>query len=512
MPTTLSPPARRSAPSAEHPATVPAARAVERPPFRVADLSLAEWGRDEIRLAQHEMPGLMALREEYQGVLPLAGARITGSLHMTVQTAVLIETLVELGAEVRWASCNIFSTQDHAAAAVVLGPDGTPRDPRGPAVFAWKGETLEEYWWCTEQALHWPDHPGPTLILDDGGDATLLVHKGAEFEAAGEVPAFDPAQDTEEWGEILSLLREHQEVDAGRWRRATDAIRGVSEETTTGVHRLYEMAERGALLFPAVNVNDSVTKSKFDNIYGCRHSVIDGLNRASDVMLSAKVAVVLGYGEVGKGCAQALRGQGARVVVTEIDPICALQAAMEGYEVARLEDVVDTADVFITATGNKDVITLDHMRRMKDKAIVGNIGHFDNEIDMAGLEASEAVRKTIKPQFDEWTFPAAPDRPQATSILVLAEGRLMNLGCATGHPSFVMSASFTNQVMAQIELHQRAEAYGSGVHMLPKALDEKVARLHLGKLGARLTELTSEQAAYINVPVDGPYKPEHYRY
>ena len=518
MPTTLSPPARRNAPHANHPSSSTAveqpslAATVERPPYRVADLSLAEWGRDEIRLAQHEMPGLMALREEYEGLRPLAGARITGSLHMTVQTAVLIETLVELGAEVRWASCNIFSTQDHAAAAVVVGPDGAPGDLRGPAVFAWKGETLEEYWWCTEQALHWPGHAGPTLILDDGGDATLLVHRGAEFEAAGRVPDFDPAQDSEEWGEILSLLRTHQEAAPNRWRRAAEEIRGVSEETTTGVHRLYEMAERGDLLFPAVNVNDSVTKSKFDNIYGCRHSVIDGLNRASDVMLSAKVAVVLGYGEVGKGCAQALRGQGARVVVTEIDPICALQAAMEGFQVARLEDVLETADIFITATGNKDVITLDHMRRMKDKAVVGNIGHFDNEIDMAGLEGSEAARRTIKPQFDEWTFPAGHGRPEATSILVLAEGRLMNLGCATGHPSFVMSASFTNQVMAQIELHRRAEAYGAGVHMLPKALDEKVARLHLGKLGARLTELTPEQAAYINVSVDGPYKPEHYRY
>ena len=507
MPTTLSPPA-----STERPPTPGLSPVVERPAFWVADLSLADWGRDEIRLAQHEMPGLMALREEYEGLRPLAGARITGSLHMTVQTAVLIETLVELGADVRWASCNIFSTQDHAAAAVVVGPDGTPRNPRGPAVFARKGETLEEYWWCTEQALHWPDRAGPTLILDDGGDATLLVHKGTEFEAAGEVPAFNPAAESEEWGEILSLLRTHQRVDRSRWRRATDAIRGVSEETTTGVHRLYEMAQRGALLFPAINVNDSVTKSKFDNIYGCRHSVIDGLNRASDVMLSAKVAVVLGYGEVGKGCAQALRGQGARVVVTEIDPICALQAAMEGFQVARLEDVLESADIFITATGNKDVITLGHMRRMKDKAVVGNIGHFDNEIDMAGLEGSGAVRKTIKPQFDEWTFPAGPDRPEATSILVLAEGRLMNLGCATGHPSFVMSASFTNQVMAQIELHQRGDAYGPGVHMLPKALDEKVARLHLDKLGARLTELTPEQAAYINVPVDGPYKAEHYRY
>ncbi|MYA09908.1 MAG: adenosylhomocysteinase [Gemmatimonadetes bacterium] len=479
---------------------------IERPPFKVADLSLAEWGRNEIRLAEHEMPGLMAMRRELRASQPLAGARIMGSLHMTVQTAVLIETLVELGASVRWASCNIFSTQDHAAAAAVVGPNGTPDDPRGPAVFAWKGETLEEYWWCTEQALSWPRGFGPTMILDDGGDATLLVHKGAEFERLGRVPDFDPAADSEEYGVILDLLRAHQRIDDGRWQRIAADIDGVSEETTTGVHRLYEMAKNGTLLFPAINVNDSVTKSKFDNIYGCRHSVIDGLNRASDVMLSAKVAVVMGYGEVGKGCAQALRGQGARVIVTEIDPICALQAAMEGFQVARLEDVVETADIFITATGNRDVVTIDHMRRMKNKAIVGNIGHFDNEIDMAGLEASEAVRKTIKPQFDEWTFPGG------RSILVLAEGRLMNLGCATGHPSFVMSASFSNQVLAQIELHRRAEQYELGVHMLPKALDEKVARLHLDHLGVRLTELTEEQADYINVAVDGPYKPEHYRY
>ena len=479
---------------------------IERPPFKVADLSLAEWGRDEIRLAEHEMPGLMAIRREYRDSRPLAGARIMGSLHMTVQTAVLIETLVELGASVRWASCNIFSTQDRAAAAVVVGPDGSADDPRGPAVFAWKGETLEEYWWCTEQALTWPRGFGPTLIVDDGGDATLLVHKGDEFERLGRVPDFDPATDSEEYGVILDLLRAHQRIDDQRWQRIAADIRGVSEETTTGVHRLYEMAKNGTLLFTAINVNDSVTKSKFDNIYGCRHSVIDGLNRASDVMLSAKVAVVMGYGEVGKGCAQALRGQGARVVVTEIDPICALQAAMEGFQVARLEDVVETADIFITATGNRDVVTIDDMRRMKDKAIVGNIGHFDNEIDMAGLEGSEAARKTIKPQFDEWTF------PNGRSILVLAEGRLMNLGCATGHPSFVMSASFSNQVLAQIELHRRAEEYEMGVHMLPKPLDEKVARLHLDHLGARLTELTRDQADYINVAVGGPYKPEHYRY
>ena len=479
---------------------------IDRPPFKVADLSLAEWGRNEIRLAEHEMPGLMAIRREYRDSRPLAGARIMGSLHMTVQTAVLIETLVELGASVRWASCNIFSTQDRAAAAVVVGPDGTADDLRGPAVFAWKGETLEEYWWCTEQALTWPRGFGPTLIVDDGGDATLLVHKGAEFERLGRVPDFDPAADSEEYGVILDLLGAHQRLDDQRWQRIAADIRGVSEETTTGVHRLYEMARNGTLLFTAINVNDSVTKSKFDNIYGCRHSVIDGLNRASDVMLSAKVAVVMGYGEVGKGCAQALRGQGARVIVTEIDPICALQAAMEGFQVARLEDMVETADIFITATGNRDVVTIDDMRRMKDKAIVGNIGHFDNEIDMAGLEGSEAVRKTIKPQFDEWTF------PDGRSILVLAEGRLMNLGCATGHPSFVMSASFSNQVLAQIELHRRAEEYEMGVHMLPKSLDEKVARLHLDHLGARLTELTRDQADYINVAVGGPYKPEHYRY
>ena len=479
---------------------------IDRPPFKVADLSLAEWGRDEIRLAEHEMPGLMAIRREYRDSRPLAGARIMGSLHMTVQTAVLIETLVDLGASVRWASCNIFSTQDRAAAAVVVGPDGSPDDPRGPAVFAWKGETLEEYWWCTEQALTWPRGFGPTLIVDDGGDATLLVHKGAEFERLGRVADFDPATDSEEYGVILELLRAYQRIDDQRWQRVAADICGVSEETTTGVHRLYEMAKNGTLLFTAINVNDSVTKSKFDNIYGCRHSVIDGLNRASDVMLSAKVAVVMGYGEVGKGCAQALRGQGARVIVTEIDPICALQAAMEGFQVARLDDVVETADIFITATGNRDVVTIDDMRRMKDKAIVGNIGHFDNEIDMAGLEGSEASRKTIKPQFDEWTF------PNGRSILVLAEGRLMNLGCATGHPSFVMSASFSNQVLAQIELHRRAEDYELGVHMLPKSLDEKVARLHLDHLGVRLTELTADQADYLKVAVDGPYKPEHYRY
>ena len=474
--------------------------------FKVRDLSLAEYGRNEIRLAEFEMPGLMALRAEHRGKRPLAGARIMGSLHMTVQTAVLIETLVELGASVRWVSCNIFSTQDHAAAAVAVGPDGTPDDPKGIAVFAWKGETLEEYWWCTEQALVWPDGSGPNLLLDDGGDATLLVHKGAEFEKAGAVPAFDPEKDPEEWGVILDLLRRTIAEDPSRWSRVAADIRGVSEETTTGVHRLYEMMRAGTLLFPAINVNDSVTKSKFDNLYGCRHSLTDGILRASDVMLAGKVAVVMGYGDVGKGCSQALRGQGARVVVTEIDPICALQAAMEGYQVTTLEDVVETADIFITATGNRNIITVDHMARMKDKAIVGNIGHFDNEIDMAGLKRKGIRRITIKPQYDEYVF------PDGHSVMILAEGRLLNLGCATGHPSFVMSASFTNQVMAQIELHQNAGHYERKVYTLPKALDEKVARLHLDKLGVKLTRLTPDQAAYIGVPMDGPYKPEHYRY
>jgi len=484
-----------------------AAEAIGRAPFKVADLSLADWGRREIRLAEHEMPGLMALRAEYAGQKPLAGAKIMGSLHMTVQTAVLIETLAQLGADIRWVSCNIFSTQDHAAAAVVVGPDGTVDEPKGVPVFAWKGETLEEYWWCTEQALLWPDGSGPNLIVDDGGDATLLVHKGVEYERAGSVPAFDPENDSEEWGVVLDLLRRVQAEDFGRWQRIAAGIRGVSEETTTGVNRLYKMQNAGTLLFPAINVNDSVTKSKFDNVYGCRHSVIDGLNRATDVMIGGKVAVVCGYGEVGKGCAQALRGQGARVIVTEIDPICALQAAMEGYEVKTLEDVVEFADIFITATGNRDVITVEHMARMKDKAIIGNIGHFDNEIDMAGLARVPGIRRVnIKPQYDEWIF------PDGHSVLILAEGRLMNLGCATGHPSFVMSTSFTNQVLAQIELHRNAESYENKVYVLPKKLDEHVARLHLDHLGVRLTRLTERQAEYIGVPVDGPYKPEHYRY
>ncbi len=482
-------------------------KAGNRPPFKVRDLSLAEWGRKEIRLAEHEMPGLMAARREFGPQKPLAGLKVGGSLHMTVQTAVLIETLMDLGADVRWASCNIFSTQDHAAAAVVVGRDGTLDDPRGAAVFAWKGETLEEYWWCTDQMLTWPDGSGPDLLVDDGGDATLLIHKGVEFGTADGVPAFDPENDPEEWGVILDLLRRTLTQDPEKWRRIAASVRGVSEETTTGVHRLYEMEKAGTLLFPAINVNDSVTKSKFDNLYGCRHSVIDGLNRATDVMLAGKVAVVCGYGDVGKGCAQALRGQGARVMVTEIDPICALQAAMEGYAVVRLDDVVETADIFITATGNRDIITADHMARMKDKAIVANIGHFDNEIDMAGLAKVPGIRKTeIKPQYHEWTF------PDGHSVLILAEGRLMNLGCATGHPSFVMSASFTNQVLAQIELAKNAHRYERKVYTLPKHLDEKVARLHLGHLGARLTELTDEQAAYIGVPKEGPYKPEHYRY
>jgi adenosylhomocysteinase len=473
--------------------------------FKVADLSLAAFGRKEIQLAEHEMPGLMATRREFAAQQPLKGARITGSLHMTIQTAVLIETLVALGAEVRWASCNIFSTQDHAAAAVAVGPDGTPDDPRGVPVFAWKGETLEEYWWCTEQALTWPDG-GPNMILDDGGDATLLVHKGVEFERAGAVP--DPASaDSEEFRIILELLARSLAEDPQRWTRVAAGIKGVTEETTTGVHRLYQLAETGDLLFPAINVNDSVTKSKFDNLYGCRHSLIDGINRATDVMIGGKVAVVCGFGDVGKGCAESLRGQGARVVVTEIDPICALQAAMQGYQVVTLEDVVETADIFITATGNRDVITAEHMARMKHQAIVGNIGHFDNEIDMAGLARVPGIQRVnVKPQVDEWVF------PDGHSVIVLSEGRLLNLGNATGHPSFVMSNSFTNQTIAQIELFTKADQYERRVYTLPKKLDEKVARLHLDALGVRLTELTPDQAAYLGIPVEGPYKPDHYRY
>jgi adenosylhomocysteinase len=478
-----------------------------RPSFKVADLNLADLGRREIRLAEHEMPGLMALRERYARSKPLGGAKIMGSLHMTVQTAVLIETLRELGADVRWASCNIFSTQDPAAAAVVVGPNGTPENPQGTPVFAWKGETLEEYWWCTAEALAWPDGSGPELIVDDGGDATLIVHRGVEFEKAGKVPDFDPETEPEEWGVILELLRREQLHDNQRWNRVAAGIRGVSEETTTGVNRLYQMQQAGTLLFPAINVNDSVTKSKFDNVYGCRHSLPDGLARATDVMLGGKTAVVCGYGEVGKGCAQALRGQGARVIITEIDPICALQAAMDGYQIATVEDVAETADIFVTATGNYNVITADHMQHMKDKAIVGNIGHFDNEIDMAGLKRVPDIKKVnIKPQYDEWIF------PDGHSVLVLAEGRLLNLGCATGHPSFVMSASFTNQVLAQMELHQHPEQYEKKVYVLPKALDEEVARLHLDPLGVKLTRLTEEQADYLGIPIEGPYKADHYRY
>jgi adenosylhomocysteinase len=486
------------------------AKQAGRPGYKVADLSLAEWGRNELRLAEHEMPGLMALRSRYGASKPLTGARIMGSLHMTVQTAVLIETLTELGADVRWVSCNIFSTQDHAAAAVVVGrPEtgGTQSAPKGTPVFAWKGETLDEYWWCTVEALVWPDGSGPTLIVDDGGDATLFVHKAAEFEQAGKVPAFVADKEPEDWGVILTTITGELKKNAGRWSKVASGIRGVSEETTTGVHRLYQMMEAGTLLFPAINVNDSVTKSKFDNIYGCRHSLPDGLARATDVMLGGKVAVVFGYGEVGKGCAQALRGQGCRVIVTEIDPICALQAAMEGFEVKTIDDVIGTADIFVTATGNFNILTAAHMTRMKDKAIIGNIGHFDNEIDMAGLKKIKGIERiNIKPQYDEWRF------PDGHSVLILAEGRLLNLGCATGHPSFVMSASFTNQVLAQLELHKSAESYGKTVTMLPKALDEEVARLHLDHLGVRLTTLTKEQSDYLGVPVDGPYKPSHYRY
>jgi adenosylhomocysteinase len=473
--------------------------------FKVADLSLAAFGRKEIELAEHEMPGLMQTRAEFADAQPLRGARITGSLHMTIQTAVLIETLVALGAEVRWASCNIFSTQDHAAAAVVVGPEGSAESPQGVPVFAWKGETLEEYWWCTEQALTWPGE-GPTMILDDGGDATLLVHQGAEFERAGAVP--DPSTaEAEEFQVVLALLQRTLGEDPQKWTRIGESVQGVTEETTTGVHRLYEMQRAGQLLFPAINVNDSVTKSKFDNLYGCRHSLIDGINRATDVMIGGKVAVICGYGDVGKGCAESLRGQGARVVITEIDPICALQAAMHGFQVTTLEDVVESADIFITATGNKDIITADHMSRMKHQAIVGNIGHFDNEIDIAGLAKLPGVERiNVKPQVDEWRF------ADGHGVIVLSEGRLLNLGNATGHPSFVMSNSFTNQTIAQIELWTKREQYDTKVHVLPKHLDEKVARLHLDALGVRLTRLRPEQAAYIGVPVDGPYKSDHYRY
>jgi adenosylhomocysteinase len=473
--------------------------------FKVADLTLATFGRKEIELAEHEMPGLMSTRREYADSQPLAGARITGSLHMTVQTAVLIETLVALGAQVRWASCNIFSTQDHAAAAVAVGPHGTPEDPQGIAVFAWKGETLEEYWWCTEQALVWPDG-GPNMILDDGGDATLLVHKGVEFERAGAVPAPEDAE-SEEFALLLALLTRSLEQDSQRWTRIAAGIHGVTEETTTGVHRLYQMHEAGDLLFPAINVNDSVTKSKFDNLYGCRHSLIDGINRATDVMIGGKVAVVCGFGDVGKGCAESLRGQGGRVIITEIDPICALQAAMQGYQVATLEDVLETADIFVTATGNLNIISAEQIGRMKHQAIVGNIGHFDNEIDIAGLAAVPGIRRVnVKPQVDEWVF------PDGHSVIVLSEGRLLNLGNATGHPSFVMSNSFTNQTIAQIELYTKRDSYEKRVYVLPKLLDEKVARLHLDALGIHLTELRPEQAAYIGVPLDGPYKSDHYRY
>ncbi|GAA4205937.1 adenosylhomocysteinase [Streptosporangium oxazolinicum] len=473
--------------------------------FKVADLSLAAFGRREIQLAEHEMPGLMAVRKEYAAAQPLAGAKIMGSLHMTIQTAVLIETLVALGAEVRWVSCNIFSTQDHAAAAVVVGPEGTVENPQGVPVFAWKGETLEEYWWCTEQALTWPGNDGPNMILDDGGDATMLVHKGSEYEKAGAVPSTGE-NDPEEWGVVLDLLR-RTVTDEGRWTQVASRIKGVTEETTTGVHRLYEMFKTGTLLFPAINVNDSVTKSKFDNKYGCRHSVIDGLNRATDVLIGGKVALVAGYGDVGKGCAEALKGQGARVIVTEIDPICALQAAMDGFQVTTLDEVVGLVDIFVTTTGNFDIITADHMSRMKHNAIVSNIGHFDNEIDMAGLARIPGIEKTeVKPQVHTWRF------PDGKQIIVLAEGRLMNLGCATGHPSFVMSNSFTNQVIAQIELFTKTDDYPIGVYVLPKHLDEKVARLHLDALGVKLTTLSKAQAEYIGVDVEGPYKSDHYRY
>ncbi|WP_432558439.1 adenosylhomocysteinase [Granulicoccus sp. GXG6511] len=474
--------------------------------FRVADLSLAEFGRKEITLAEHEMPGLMAMRERYAAEQPLAGARIAGSLHMTVQTAVLIETLVALGAEVRWASCNIFSTQDHAAAAIAVGPSGTAEQPAGVPVFAWKGESLEEYWDCTEAILTWPDGQPPNMILDDGGDATLLVHRAVEAVKSGELPTATE-DDPEEWHVICALIARNLAEQRTDWVALANAVKGVTEETTTGVHRLYEMERAGSLLFPAINVNDSVTKSKFDNKYGCRHSLVDGINRATDVLIGGKVAVVCGYGDVGKGCAESLRGQGARVIVTEIDPICALQAAMDGYQVATLDEVVETADIFVTATGCFDVITAEHMSRMKHQAIVGNIGHFDNEIDMAGLAKIDGIEKIeIKPQVHEWRFPAGH------SILVLSEGRLLNLGNATGHPSFVMSNSFTNQVLAQIELYANTTAYPTGVYVLPKHLDEEVARLHLASLGVRLTTLTQQQADYLGIPVEGPYKADSYRY
>ncbi|MDQ3905158.1 MAG: adenosylhomocysteinase [Actinomycetota bacterium] len=474
--------------------------------FAVADLALADYGRNEIRLAQHEMPGLMALRREYADVLPLRGAQISGSLHMTVQTAVLIETLVSLGAQVRWASCNIFSTQDHAAAAVVVGPHGSAEQPKGVPVFAWKGETLTEYWWCTERMLTWPDGAGPNMILDDGGDATLMLHKGVAYEKAGVVPNPDE-EDSDEWKVFLEVLRNSLANSPGKWTRVADGIRGVTEETTTGVHRLYQLAAAGALLFPAINVNDSVTKSKFDNKYGCRHSLVDGINRAVDVLIAGKLCLICGYGDVGKGCAESLRGQGARVVVAEVDPICALQAMMDGFTVDTLNNVVDRADIIITATGNKDIVTVDHMKRMKHQAILGNIGHFDNEIDMAGLERRSGARRlTIKPQVDEWMF------EDGHSIIVLSEGRLLNLGNATGHPSFVMSNSFSNQVIAQIELFTKYREYNRDVYTLPKLLDEKVARIHVEALGGQLTKLTKEQAEYIGVDVEGPYKPSHYRY
>jgi adenosylhomocysteinase len=473
--------------------------------FRVADVALAPFGRKEIHLAEHEMPGLRAIRKEYGPLKPLKGARISGSLHMTIQTAVLIETLVELGAEVRWASCNIFSTQDHAAAAVAIGPNGTAEDPQGVPVFAWKGETLEEYWWCTEQMMAWPTGDGPNMILDDGGDATLLVHKGVEYEKAGAVP--DPGSASNpELAVVLGLLNKTLREDPTKWTRMAAGIKGVTEETTTGVHRLYKMHEKGELIFPAINVNDSVTKSKFDNLYGCRHSLIDAICRATDVMIAGKIAVVAGYGDVGKGCAQALKGQGARVIITEIDPINALQAAMEGYQVTTIEDVLDTADIFVTATGNEAVITADHMSRMKHNAIVCNIGHFDSEIDIAGLARTGATRDELKPGTDVWTF------DDGHAVIVLAEGRLVNLGCATGHPSFVMSCSFSNQVLAQIELFNNLDKYPVGVYVLPKHLDEKVARLHLGALGVKLTQLNDVQAEYLGIAPEGPFKPERYRY